>query len=355
VETVTAVAVLILNYNGKIHLDTCLRSVLREIEGGDQVYLVDNGSTDSSLEYVRQHYPSVSPIRFEANLGFAEAYNRAIEMVQEELVVFLNNDVEVDRGWLREIRSLIERSPKLAACGSKILLYEHRDLINHAGGKLVPIGGGLDIGLMSSEKEKNSEPRPVGCVSGASMIVRRDAFLKLGGFDADFFAYFEDADFCWRAWLSGYQVLFMPSSRVYHKLSATMGPFLTPQRLFLGERNRLQTMLKNLEWRNALIGLFITFLYNLVRIVEFLRSHRPRPVLAILRGDFWVLSHLSGIIIKRSRIQARRRIADALLMKEGLMISLAEGIREFARLAMLRTSDVSTLQPLPTTMPPYAS
>lgn len=327
-----------------------MRSVLREIEGGDQVYLVDNGSTDGSLEYVREHYPSVSLIRFKRNLGFADAYNRAVKMVENEFVVFLNNDVEVDRGWVRELRSLIERSPKqVAACGSKILLYDHRDLVNHAGGKLVPIGGGLDIGLMSSEKEKNSGPRPVGCVSGASMIVRRDVFLKLGGFDADFFAYFEDVDFCWRAWLSGYRVLFIPSSRVYHKLSATMGPFLTPQRLFLGERNRLQTMLKNLEWRNVVTGLFITFLYNLVRIVGFLSSHRPRPVLAILRGDFWVLSHLSGIIVKRSRIQARRRICDALLMREGLMVSLAEGFREFARLAMLRTSDVTTLEPLPHT------
>jgi GT2 family glycosyltransferase len=324
-----------------------LRSVLREIKAGDKICLIDNGSTNGSLEYVRRHYPSIKLIRFSRNFGFAEAYNRAVKMVEEEFVVFLNNDVEVGRGWLRELRRLTQRSPKLAAGGSKILFFKRRDLVNHAGGKLVPIGGGLDIGLLTYEKKHDSRPRPVGCVSGASMIVRREVFLRLGGFDSDFFAYFEDVDFCWRAWLNGYEVLLIPSSRVYHKLSATMGPLLTPQRLSLGERNRLQTMLKNLEWINVVNGLFVTVLYNFVRIVGFLRSHRPRAVLAILRGDLWVLHHLSKIIIKRSRVQAGRRISDVLLMRRGLMISLSEGFREFTRLAMIRTSDVSTLQLAP--------
>lgn len=168
---------------------------------------------------------------------------------------------------------------------------------------------------------------------------RRPAlFLSLGGFDPDFFAYFEDVDFCWRAWLAGYQILFVPSSRVYHKLSATMGPFLGPERLFLGERNRLQCLLKNLEWRNALVGLSVSVLHNLTRFVWFLRSRNPRAVLAILRGDRWVLIHFAKIIIKRRRVQRSRQVSDAFLIRHGLMASWMEGVSEFARLAFLHST-----------------
>jgi GT2 family glycosyltransferase len=216
------VAILVLNYNGRVHLAACLSSVLAQIGSEDQVYLVDNGSIDGSVEFVRRYYPVVRVIRFEGNLGFAEAYNRPVASVEEELVVFLNNDVEVEDDWLAELRSELEISTKrLAACGSKILLYYERTVVNHAGGKLTPIGTGIDLDLMKPDKQETYRRRFVGCVSGTSMIMPRLVFLELGGFDTDFFAYFEDVDLCWRAWLAGCRIAYRPTSRVYDKLSAT--------------------------------------------------------------------------------------------------------------------------------------
>jgi hypothetical protein len=302
------------------------------------VYLVDNGSIDGSVQFVGRHYPTVKVIRFERNLGFAEGYNRAVASIEEEHVVFLNNDVEVEGSWLAELKLGLETSTdRLAACGSKILFYDNRSLVNHAGGMLAPIGSGIDLGFMMPDKPDGCRQRFVGCVSGASMIMPRLVFLRLGGFDADFFAYFEDVDLCWRAWLAGYRVAFRPSSRVYHKLSATMGPFQKPERLFFGERNRLLCMLKNLEMRNLIVAVFVSFFYTLYRILGFLRSSKPMAALAILRGNLWVLTHLPLIVTKRRQVQEGRQIPDAFLVAHRLMTPFMEGFREFARLAALRS------------------
>jgi len=332
------IAILVLNYNGKIHLEVCIESILAQIGPEERLYLVDNGSTDGSDEYIRSHYPGVGLIRLERNLGYAEAYNRAVGMISEELVVFLNNDVEVAENWLAALKSQFERSGGLVAvCGSMLLFYHNRDLVNHAGGKISPIGGGIDIGFMKPDEGKERHPAFVGCVSGASMMVLRSVFLEVGGFDRDFFAYFEDVDFCWRAWLTGYRILFVPSSRVHHKLSSTMGPFLRPKRLFLGERNRLQSMLKNLEWKNLLAGLFVSVVYNLTRFLKFLGSGKPNAVLAVLRADLWVLGHLLIILQKRRRVQNRRRYSDSYLLRHGLLTTFTDGFREFSRLENLRS------------------
>jgi hypothetical protein len=340
-------AILILNYNGRVHLDDCLGSVLPQVGLHDRVYLVDNGSTDGSCEYVTERYPSVGLIHFETNFGFAEAYNRAVASVNEEFVVLLNNDVQVDENWLAELKSALEKSADwVAACGSKILLYHDRSLINHAGGGLVPIGGGIDLGLMTPDRQDSQRRRYVGCVSGASMIMRRSIFLELGGFDREFFAYFEDVDLCWRAWLAGYRIMYVPSSRIFHKLGATMGPFLKPERLFLGERNRLQTMLKNLEFVGVVVALFVSSMYTLYRTVSFLMRRKPNAALAILQGDWWVLHHLPRVLEKRGRVQQNRQVPDAFLSAHGLMISFPESFREFSRLGFLRSSKVPPLRHL---------
>lgn len=341
-----SVAILVLNYNGQALLESCFTSVMASAGSRANVYLVDNASTDGSVEYVEQHFPNVELIRFDRNLGFAEAYNRAVEQTQEEILVFLNNDVEVDRQWLDElVRPLSSASNDLGITGSKLLLFSDRKRVNSAGASLLPIGGGMDLDFLKLDEETQGEFRFVGSVCGASMAVRRSVFQKLGGFDADFFAYFEDVDFCWRAWLMGLRVMLTPRSRVYHKLGASWGPYLGPDRVYLGERNRLQCLAKNLETRNVFLGLSVYSAYFFIRTIRYLRFGTAKPVRAILQAVLWALHNFQYLRNKRHGIQTHRVVTDRFLFEHGLMMRYFEALQDFVRLGSDRRK-YSSLVPI---------
>jgi GT2 family glycosyltransferase len=332
------IAILVLNYNGRLLLEECLSSVLASVESRANVYLVDNCSTDGSVEYVRELFPAVRAITFGHNLGFAKAYDDAVKQVNEDLVIFLNNDVKVAKGWFEPLVAPMESGSdeRLAVCGSKILFYAERNRVNHAGGTLLPIGGSIDIDFLELDRGEPTRPKFVGCVCGASMAVKRTVFLELGGFDEDFFAYSEDSDFCWRAWLEGYKVMLIPRSLLYHKYGGTSGPYIDPQRVFLGERNRMQCLLKNLETGNAVIGMFLLLPLSILRMIRSQKSRRRRSVLAVAQSYSWVIHNLSLILKKRLLVQRSRVVPDSFLQQHGLMLSYIQSLREFARLSAAR-------------------
>jgi GT2 family glycosyltransferase len=332
------VAILVLNFNGRALLENCFASVMAWVGTRANVYLVDNGSTDGSVEYTRERFSSVRVIAFNQNLGFAGAYDKAVKQVHEDIVIFLNNDVEVTKDWFELLVGPIESgsNEQLAICGSKILLFYDQKRVNHAGGILLPIGGGLDIDFLKIDQGEPTGPRFVGCVSGASMAVRRSVFLELGGFDEDFFAYFEDVDFCWRAWLAGYKVMLAPTSILYHKVGASWGSHLNPERVFMGERNRLQCLLKNLETRNVVLGLFVSTFYIALRVGIYLRLHAVESVFAIARAYWWVFRNFRQLAIKRRQVQSRRLVGDSFFFRRGLMTSYYQGLVELVRRASYR-------------------
>ena len=332
------VAVLVLNYNGRLLLEECLSSVLTSVTSRANVYLVDNGSTDGSVEYTRERFPYVRMISFDHNLGFAKAYDVAVEQVNEDIVIFLNNDVEVAKDWFEPLVAPLESGSdeRLAICGSKILFHYDRNIVNSAGGILLPIGGGVDIDFLELDRGEPTKPKFVGCVCGASMAVKRTVFLELGGFDEDFFAYLEDADFCWRAWLAGYKVMLVPRSLLYHKYGGTSGPYVDPHSVFLGERNRMQCLLKNLKTTNAIIGMFVLLPLSILRMIRSQKSRRRRSVLAVAQSYWWVIRNFSLILKKRLPVQRGRVVPDSFLQQHGLMLSYIQSLREFARLSSAR-------------------
>ena len=174
------VALLILNWNGAHWLDACLSAAT---ESAACVWVVDNGSSDQSLDLVRARFPHVRVLALEHNYGFGAAYNRAMQVVDAPLVALLNNDTEVQGGWLDHLLSALAAHPRAAAVGSKLLQWRRPDLINHAGGQLTLLGAAFDIGLDALDGPTYDASRPIGCATGAAMLIRRDAFLKVGGFD----------------------------------------------------------------------------------------------------------------------------------------------------------------------------
>jgi len=299
--------------------------------GNYDVYVIDNGSRDGSVEFVRGEFPWVRVIAFDRNYGFAEAYDRAIKMLEYDFVALLNNDVAVDCEWLEKLLEEILKDQSIAACGSKILLYGDRSRLNHAGGRFTLIGAGYDLGLYEKDSEGYDRGGYVGCVCGAAMIVRRDAFTSIGGFDRDFFAYFEDVDFCWRAWLYGFKVVYVPSSRVYHKFGGSWGSVYGGYRVYLGERNRLLTIFKNFEAARLLRAMVLSIPYVSVRFVGALRRRRVDNVSALLKAYLWLLLNLRKVLVKRYVVQSRREISNKSLEQLGFIATFAEAFREFRR------------------------
>jgi GT2 family glycosyltransferase len=234
--------VIVLNYNGEHHLRTCLPSLEALDYPATHITVVDNGSSDRSIEYLRRSHPSAAIIRLGTNRGFAAAYNIAIRQAQSDLVAILNNDARVARSWLSELVASLDRHQAVAT-SSMILDWE---------GAKIDFAGALPTFLGHSWQLDHGEPvglqyaeRPLLFASGGSMLIRRDAFLEAGGFDEDYFAYFEDVDLGWRLNVLGHRIVFAPQAITYHRLHGTASGWAHALRLRLYERNGLATVYKN--------------------------------------------------------------------------------------------------------------
>jgi len=326
------VAVLVINYNGKHHLAECFDSLRKQDYGSFEVYLVDNGSVDGSVNFTQEKFPWVKIIAFNKNYGFAKAYNQAVKQTNVELVAFLNNDTKADKRWLSEVVSCITYADKVVAAGSKMLFYDNPLILNHAGTKITQIGGGYSMGAFEEDNPQKNGLEFVGAVCAGAMLVKRNPFLEVGGFDDDFFAYFEDVDLCWRFWLSGYKVVYCPKSIIYHKHGASFGK-KSFFKSFLGVRNRVTTILKNYELNNAFKGFVISLLYDTFRVF-FTLSKRKDPVLAkaIFKGYVAVLLDLKRIFVKRRHIQRNRILSDKDLLDFQVIATLPESLKEYFKL-----------------------
>ncbi|MEG0499109.1 MAG: glycosyltransferase family 2 protein, partial [Alistipes sp.] len=217
---------------------------------GVGVTVADNGSTDGSMALLERDFPTVRRIYLDRNYGFAEGYNRALELVNTDFFVLLNSDVETPNGWLEPILQMLEQHADVAAAAPKLLSYDERTTFEYAGAA----GGYIDfLGypfcrgriLCSMEKDEGQydDERDVFWVSGAAFCCRADVFRALGGFDVDFFAHMEEIDLCWRMQLAGYRVRIMPRSAVYHLGGGTLASD-SPTKVFYNHRNNLAMLYK---------------------------------------------------------------------------------------------------------------
>lgn len=254
-------AVVILNWNGQDLLEKFLPTLV-EYTPADLgcIIVADNGSTDTSLGFLEESYPTIKRIPFDRNYGFTGGYNRAFQTIVSDpqtygsfdYYLLLNSDVEVTQGWLAELTGFMDRHPEVGICSPKVLSYHRQDYFEHAGA----CGGMIDRfyfpycrGRVMSRIEKDmgqyDTPAQVFWASGTSFMVRSELWHRLGGLDESFFAHMEEIDLCWRAQLAGEQVWVVPSARIYHVGGGTL-PNNSPRKLYLNFRNNLLMMEKNL-------------------------------------------------------------------------------------------------------------
>lgn len=306
-----AVAVLVLNRDGAHFLDDCFQSLLRNVYPPFDLYLIDNCSQDSSVSLTRTKYPTVRIMQNERNLGFAEAYDRAIRDLDYEYVVLLNNDTIVDDSWLRALFETAEADSRIAACGSKILMARDNTTIDHAGGMLTIIGSGLDRGKWTHDTGQYQEPMEVGFGCGCSLLIRRSAYLEVDGFNPDYIIYHEDVDLCWKMRLFGYSVMYVPESIVYHHLGggviqAVEHPFKT----YLCQKNRLANMLVNTGTMRLPLALVVSTVYDVVRTARFILMRRGDLLRMLFKGYLDTVRKSADLMRRRSDVQRRRSVSD---------------------------------------------
>jgi GT2 family glycosyltransferase len=304
----TKVAVVILNWNGQGFLENFLPGVIENSSGeGTEIIVVDNGSTDGSVNYLKTLEPAVRVIGLDHNYGFAPGYVKALRMIDASYFLLLNSDVEVTPGWLPSLVSLMDSDPSVAACMPKIRSHSQRQFFEYAGAA----GGFIDLcgypfcrGRILSSIEKDMGQYDTDAelfwASGACMLVRASAYFEAGELDGDFFAHMEEIDLCWRFKRLGYKIMFCSRSLVYHVGGGTL-PNNNPRKLYLNYRNNLFLLCKNQPGHELLFVLPIRILLDWLSALIYLTSSIVF-FKSVLRAHLSFFKSLPVLIVKRRRV-----------------------------------------------------
>jgi GT2 family glycosyltransferase len=305
------VSVVIPNWNGAAYLPGCLDSLRAQSYRRLEVLVVDDGSTDGSDRMVAERYPEFRLVSLPVNRGFAAAVNEGIRAAGGDLVALLNNDAEADPDWLARLAEAAERHPEAGFFACKILLHDRRDVIQSAGDFYSADGVPGNRGVWQRDEGQFDREEYVLGACGAASAWRRSLLDDVGLLDESLFMYCEDVDLSLRAQLLGYRCLYVPTARVYHRLSATGGGKLAS---YYCGRNFIAVAAKNLpagvlrrHWR-ALIGVQILF------AVHSIRHLREPAARARLRGQLAGLMAIPRRLAQRRTIQSRRRVPDDYLI-----------------------------------------
>lgn len=285
-------AVIILNWNGVKLLEQFLPTASRFTKG-DEVDLIvaDNGSTDNSVEWIKEHCPEVKVICLDKNYGFAEGYNRAIEATKYAYTILLNSDVEITEGWWQPLLAFMEGNPGVAALQPKIKSFRDKEYFEYAGaagGYLDKLGypycrGRLFDSIEKDEGQYDGAPVDVCWASGAALMVRTDVYRRLGGLDPLFFAHMEEIDLCCRMHADGYKVMALSDSEVFHVGGASLNQG-NPKKTYLNFRNNLLLLHKNLPEKKGKKILFLRRLADTLAFFMFLAKFDFPNAKAILKA-----------------------------------------------------------------------
>lgn len=245
------VAIAILNWNGKLWLEKFLPNVV-ENSPQAQIYVIDNASTDDSVNYVLMNFPSVKVIQNGENLGFTGGYNKGLRQIKEKYYCLLNSDVEVTKDWIKPILALFEKDNDIIAIQPKILSYyqkTHFEFAGAAGGFIDNLGypycRGRVFENIEEDRGQYNDEMQVFWASGCSLFIRNSAFWQVNGFDENFFAHQEEIDLCWRLNNLDKKIYYTGLSTVYHVGGGTLNK-QNPRKTYLNIRNNLLMLMKNL-------------------------------------------------------------------------------------------------------------
>lgn len=300
------VAVVILNWNGKALLERFLPSVVA-YSNGASIYVVDNASSDNSVDFLKDNYPSVGIVQNATNGGFAKGYNDGLKHIEADIFCLLNSDVEVTENWLEPVLETFEKIPEASIIQPKILDLKRREYFEYAGAaggfidKLgYPFCRGRIFQALEKDEGQYDDIREVFWATGACMFIKSDVFRFLKGFDEDYFAHQEEIDLCWRAKNFGHRVYYVGKSKVYHMGGSTLLN-MNPKKTFLNFRNSLYSITKNLPRKKAFPIIFLRLLLDGVAAVRFIFQFKFNHCAAVLRAHLSFYATFRKVYRKREK------------------------------------------------------
>ena len=305
------ISLVVLNYNGKEHLKEYFSSVTTQSKKPDAVYLMDNGSTDGSIAYVKKHFPWVTIISYtKKNLGTAGSSNYAFKKVKTDYVVFQSNDIRLDIHCIENLHRAILKLPQAGIVTSVLLQYgkdphTKKHHIDNAGGIVDRYGFGMQ---QYPNQIIDSIPNwgEVFFSYGGSFIISSALFRKIGGYDDRYFTLNDDIDLSWRARLYGYHIYYTSDSVVYHKVSATLGiRYDRPIKRYWSERNMLRTVLKNYRIRDFLTRFPVYILLYIAQMIFLLYKKKWRLIGANGKAVLWNIWYFPDTVTYRRQIKKR--------------------------------------------------
>jgi N-acetylglucosaminyl-diphospho-decaprenol L-rhamnosyltransferase len=318
------ISVIVLNYNGRAWLGPCLTALSTQSRAPEfEIVLADNGSTDGSIDFVRERFPMVTVVENGGNLGFAGGNNAGARAARGSLLAFLNNDTVPAPNWLARLHGVYAALAGPALVTSRIVWLDRPDVIDSAGDGYLRAGGAFKHGH-GARVETMVGSREVFGACGAAFMIDREFFERLGGFDEDFFMVYEDVDLSYRARLAGARCFFASDAIVRHAGSATLGP-RSAAGVFYGQRN--------LEWtwiKNTPRGLLLRTLpaHAIAGIVHYVVKGRGT---AAIGGKLSALLGLPRVLAERRALQSARTVDTAaierVLTRGWIALKRAEKLR----------------------------
>ena len=326
--TMPKISVIIVSYNGKTLLEKCLESLFKVNYDNFEVILVDNNSTDETVDFIKKNYPSIILIKLDSNKGFAEPNNIGSKIAKGEHLLFLNNDTIVTPNFISELVKVMENDRKIAICQSLLLKLD---------GSIDSSGDFIDkLGVVYNSKTKIDEIREISSARGASMIIRKKIFKELNGFDEKFFVSFEDVDLGWRTWISGYKVVINPKSIVYHLGGQTTNK-MKSDIAFHGFKNQLSMKITNFESIlsiQKMISFFVIYGIHEIKIwsdytfrgstnrssTKYEKNLAQKPNFKIIfKSILWVIRNNSYLLKKQRFVNSTRIISTKSLQERNIL------------------------------------
>jgi len=305
------VAIVILNWNGKNLLEQFLPSIIRFSSELADIYLADNASSDNSISFVKEHFPSVIIVENLSNGGYAKGYNDALQSIKADIYCLINSDVEVTSQWLEPVLDIFKKDERTAIIQPKLLDFKDKGAFEYAGagGGYIDLYGypycrGRIFNSIEKDKGQFDDVTEIFWASGACFFIRSEVYHQLGGFDEDYFAHQEEVDLCWRVQNEGYLVKYVGASTIYHVGGATLQE-TNPQKTFLNFRNSLLNVIKNVPKQWFLFVVFSRLILDGIAGIKFLIELRPVHTIAVLKAHLSVYRNFYKFLKKRRALQKK--------------------------------------------------